>query len=91
MAAVSPPSGARPLTKGIEGAADNDKDTGARAQAALKTATEHMQKMAQNAVDAARKASPLVAGGGSDLSALGGMLNQGSKAASDATPQHGRC
>ncbi|MFD9596388.1 hypothetical protein ACFWA9_27085 [Kitasatospora sp. NPDC059973] len=70
------------LTKGIESAASNDKDAGARAQEALKTATEHLQKMAQIAVDAAGKAAPLVtggAGGAGNLSALGGMLNQGGK------------
>ncbi|MFJ3926256.1 hypothetical protein [Streptomyces sp. NPDC090022] len=71
------------LTKGIEAAAGNDKDAGDRAQAAMKTATEHLQKMAQIAVDAAGKAAPLVTGGGSNLSALGGMLNQGGKAGSD--------
>ncbi|MFF9147434.1 hypothetical protein ACF1BN_21515 [Streptomyces sp. NPDC014861] len=69
------------LTKGIEAAATNDKEAGARAQEALKTATEHLQKMAQIAVDAAGKAAPLVTGGagGGNLSALGGMLNQGGK------------
>ncbi|MER7842508.1 hypothetical protein ABTZ03_00980 [Kitasatospora sp. NPDC096077] len=67
------------LTKGIEAAAGNDKDAGARAQEALKTATEHLQKMAKLAVDAAEKAAPAVAGGGSNLSALGGLLNQGKK------------
>ncbi|MEF9881174.1 hypothetical protein [Streptomyces sp. P9-A4] len=75
------------LTKGIESAAGNDKAAGERAQEALKTATEHLQKMAQIAVDAAGKAAPLVtggAGGASNLSALGGMLNQGGKGASDA-------
>ncbi|MFJ8746594.1 hypothetical protein ACIRL2_45560 [Embleya sp. NPDC127516] len=74
------------LTKGIEAAAGNDKAAGERAQEALKTATEHMQKMAQIAVDAAGKAAPLVtggAGGAGNLSALGGMLNQGGKADSD--------
>ncbi|MFF7994696.1 hypothetical protein ACFZDG_33605 [Kitasatospora xanthocidica] len=71
------------LTKGIEAAAGNDKDAGERAQAALKTATEHLQKMAQIAVDAAGKAAPAVTGGAGNLSALGGMLNQGGKAGSD--------
>ncbi|MFE6049902.1 hypothetical protein ACFQ6N_04030 [Kitasatospora sp. NPDC056446] len=73
------------LVKGIEAAATNDKEAGVRAQEALKTATEHLQKMAQIAVDAAGKAAPLVTGGagGGNLSALGGMLNQGSKAAAD--------
>ncbi|MCZ0983516.1 hypothetical protein O1L60_42685 [Streptomyces diastatochromogenes] len=69
------------LSKGIEAAASNDKEAGVRAQEALKTATEHLQKMAQIAVDAAGKAAPLVTGGagGGNLSALGGMLNQGGK------------
>ncbi|WP_245204351.1 hypothetical protein [Kitasatospora sp. RG8] len=71
------------LTKGIEAAADNDKDAGARAQEALKTATEHLQKMAQIAVDAAGKVAPAVTGGGANISALGGMLNQGDKTGSD--------
>lgn len=75
------------LTKGIEAAASNDKAAGERAQEALKTATEHLQKMAQIAVDAAGKALPAVtggAGGGAgSLSALGGMLNQGGKTGSD--------
>ncbi|WP_251052674.1 MULTISPECIES: hypothetical protein [unclassified Streptomyces] len=71
------------LTKGIEAAAGNDKAAGERAQEALKTATEHLQKMAQIAVDAAGKAAPLATGGGANLSALGGMLNQGGKADSD--------
>ncbi|MFF0415363.1 hypothetical protein ACFYUY_33630 [Kitasatospora sp. NPDC004745] len=70
------------LTKGIEAAAGNDKAAGERAQEALKTATEHLQKMAQIAVDAAGKAAP--AAGGGNLSALGGMLNQGDKAGSGA-------
>ncbi|MFJ9777184.1 hypothetical protein ACIRVF_39120 [Kitasatospora sp. NPDC101157] len=74
------------LTKGIEAAASNDKDAGARAQAALKTATEHVEKMAQIAVDAAGKAAPLVTGGGGNLSALGGMLNQGAKTESAPKP-----
>ncbi|MFC7933822.1 hypothetical protein [Streptomyces cinereoruber] len=69
------------LSKGIEAAATNDKEAGIRAQEALKTATEHLQKMAQIAVDAAGKAVPLATGGagGGNLSALGGMLNQGIK------------
>ncbi|WP_406187116.1 hypothetical protein [Streptomyces sp. NBC_01006] len=74
------------LTKGIEAAAGNDKAAGERAQEAMKTATEHLQKMAQIAVDAAAKAAPLVTGGvggAGNLSALGGMLNQGGKAGSD--------
>ncbi|MFI1105149.1 hypothetical protein [Streptomyces melanogenes] len=50
----------------------------------MKTATEHLQQMAQIAVDAAGKAAPLVTGGASNLSALDGMLNQGSKPPSDA-------
>ncbi|MFF8315631.1 hypothetical protein ACF06V_00525 [Streptomyces bobili] len=77
------------LTKGIEAAAGNDKAAGERAQEALKTATEHLQKMAQIAVDAAGKAAPLVTGGvggAGNLSALGGMLNQGGKAGSDTKP-----
>ncbi|MFD3333209.1 hypothetical protein ACFWV1_11275 [Streptomyces sp. NPDC058700] len=41
--------------------------------------------MAQIAVDAAGKAAPLVTGGGGNVSALGGMLNQGGKAGSDTT------
>ncbi|MFG2919556.1 hypothetical protein ACGF0D_42655 [Kitasatospora sp. NPDC048298] len=75
------------LAKGIEAAASNDKDAGDRAQAAFKTATEHMEKMTQIAADAAAKVLPAVAGlpgGGGNLSALGGMLNQGAKAGSDA-------
>lgn len=56
-----------------------------RAQEAMKTATEHAQKMAQIAVDALGKVLPLAtggaAGGGGSISALGGMLNQGAKAA----------
>jgi hypothetical protein len=78
------------LTKGIESAAGNDKAAGERAQEALKTATEHLQKMAQIAVDAAGKAAPLVtggAGGAGNLSALGGMLNQSGKAGSDTKPE----
>ncbi|MFJ3913793.1 hypothetical protein [Streptomyces vinaceus] len=74
------------LTKGIEAATSNDKAAGDRAQEALKTATEHLQKMAQIAVDAAGKALPAVTGGtggASSLSALGGMLNQGGKTGSD--------
>ncbi|MFJ6617678.1 hypothetical protein ACIQOW_08935 [Kitasatospora sp. NPDC091335] len=43
------------LTKGIEAAAGNDKAAGERAQEALKTATEHQQKMTQLALDAAAK------------------------------------
>ncbi|MFM9705689.1 hypothetical protein [Streptomyces galilaeus] len=77
------------LTKGIEAAAGNDKAAGERAQEAMKTATEHLQKMAQIAVDAAGKAAPLVTGGvggAGNLSALGGMLNQGGKAGSDTKP-----
>ncbi|MBO1419442.1 hypothetical protein J0670_33160, partial [Streptomyces sp. FH025] len=70
------------LTKGIEAAASNDKDAGQRAQEALKTATEHLQKMTQIAVDAAGKVAPAVTGGGANLSALGGMLNQGKSDAS---------
>ncbi|WP_231406031.1 hypothetical protein [Streptomyces clavuligerus] len=73
------------LTKGIEAAAGNDKEAGMRAQEAMKTATEHAQKMAQIAVDALGKVLPLAtggaAGGGGSISALGGMLNQGAKAA----------
>lgn len=72
------------LTKGIESAAGNDKAAGERAQEALKTATEHLQKMAQIAVDAAGKAAPALTGGAGNLSALGGMLNQGGK--TDAPP-----
>ncbi|MEU1509889.1 hypothetical protein [Kitasatospora sp. NPDC005748] len=72
------------LTKGIEAAASNDKAAGERAQEALKTATEHMQKMSQIAADAAAKAIPAVAtGGASNLSALGGMMNQGGKDGAD--------
>lgn len=67
------------LSKGIESAATNDKEAGERAQAAMKTATEHLQKMAQIAVDAAGKAAPALTGGAGNLSALGGMLNQGGK------------
>ncbi|MFJ6524779.1 hypothetical protein ACIQMZ_05855 [Streptomyces longwoodensis] len=69
----------RVLTKGIEAAATNDKAAGERAQEALKTATEHLQKMARIAVGAASRAVPAVTGGGGHLSALGGMLNQGGK------------
>ncbi|MFG2113739.1 hypothetical protein ACGFRB_14085 [Streptomyces sp. NPDC048718] len=77
------------LTKGIEAAAGNDKEAGMRAQEALKTATEHMQKMAQIALDAAGKAAAAMVGGGAgagaggdggNLSALGGKLNQDAKA-----------
>ncbi|MFJ9696347.1 hypothetical protein [Kitasatospora sp. NPDC101183] len=74
------------LTKGIEAAASNDKAAGERAQEALKTVTEHLQKMAQITVDAAAKVAPAVAGlpaGGGSLSALGGLLNQGGKAGTD--------
>ncbi|WP_439674047.1 hypothetical protein [Embleya sp. MST-111070] len=53
----------------------------------MKTATEHLQKMAQIALDAAAEAAPLVTGGGGNLSALGGMLNQGGKA--DAPSSNG--
>lgn len=71
------------LTKGIEAAAGNDKAAGERAQEAMKTATEHLQKMAQIAVDAAGKALPAVTGGAGSISALGGMLNQGSQTGAD--------
>ncbi|MEU1226253.1 hypothetical protein [Streptomyces sp. NPDC005828] len=81
------------LAKGVEAAAGNDKEAGMRAQEALKTATEHMQKMAQIAVDAVGKVLPLATGGAGaaagagNLSALGGMLNQGTKAdAPESTP-----
>ncbi|MEU3548390.1 hypothetical protein [Streptomyces longwoodensis] len=88
------------LTKGIEAAATNDKAAGERAQEALKTATEHLQKMTRIAVGAASKAVPAVTGGGGHLSALGGMLNQGGKtdppkpipaSASDSAPASGTC
>ncbi|MBD0695437.1 hypothetical protein BG452_03895 [Streptomyces sp. CBMA123] len=66
------------LTKGIEAAANNDKAAGERGQEALKTATEHLQKMQQLANEAAAKGAASVAtGGASNLSALGGMMNQG--------------
>ncbi|WP_051836835.1 hypothetical protein [Streptomyces sp. NRRL WC-3742] len=75
------------LAKGIEAASNNDKAVGERAQEAFKTATEHQQKMAQIALDAAAKVAPAIAGvpgggaaGAGNLSALGGMLNQGGKA-----------
>ncbi|WP_229853392.1 hypothetical protein [Streptomyces violascens] len=72
------------LTKGIEAAANNDKAAGERGQEALKTATEHMQKMAQMTLDAAAKAAPAIAtGGASNLSALGGILNQNGKDGAD--------
>ncbi|WP_235618415.1 hypothetical protein [Embleya scabrispora] len=71
------------LTKGIEAAAGNDKAAGERAQEAMKTATEHLQKMARIAVDAAGKVAPAVTGGAGNLSALGGMLNQGGKGGAD--------
>ncbi|MFI6116423.1 hypothetical protein ACIBEC_38145, partial [Kitasatospora sp. NPDC051164] len=72
------------LTKGIEAAASNDKAAGERGQEALKTATEHMQKMAQMTLDAAAKGAASVAtGGASNLSALGGMMNQGGKDGAD--------
>ncbi|MER7580216.1 hypothetical protein [Kitasatospora sp. NPDC097691] len=77
------------LTKGIEAAASNDKDAGQRGQEAMKSAMEHLQKMTQIAADAGKTAASAVAGGGAgagaggNLSALGGMLNQGGKAASD--------
>ncbi|WP_260145508.1 hypothetical protein [Streptomyces sp. 2132.2] len=58
------------LTKGIEAAASNDKAAADRAQEALKTATEHLQKMAQIAVDAAGKALPAVTGGTGGASSL---------------------
>ncbi|MFE9572788.1 hypothetical protein ACFYMW_30305 [Streptomyces sp. NPDC006692] len=65
------------LTKGIEAA-------GERGQEALKTATEHLQKMQQIAADAAAKAGASAATGGtSNLSALGGMMNQNSKDGAD--------
>ncbi|MER8043441.1 hypothetical protein [Streptomyces sp. NPDC094032] len=70
------------LAKGIEAAAANDSAAGERGQAAMKTATEHAQKMAQIALDAISKVLPLATGGaGGSISAIGGMLNQGSKAA----------
>ncbi|MER7766819.1 hypothetical protein [Kitasatospora sp. NPDC096140] len=75
------------LTKGIEAAASNDKAAGERAQEAFKTATEHTQKMSQIAADAITKIIPAIAGmpgGGGNLSALGGMLNQDGKTGSDA-------
>ncbi|WP_405798882.1 hypothetical protein [Streptomyces longwoodensis] len=53
----------RVLTKGIEAAATNDKAAGERAKEALKTATEHLQKMPRIAVGAASKAVPAVTGG----------------------------
>ncbi|MER8186388.1 hypothetical protein [Kitasatospora sp. NPDC094015] len=70
------------LTKGIEAAASNDKAAGERGQEALKTATEHLQKMQELANDAAAKGVSAGAGlpaGGGNLSALGGLLNQGGK------------
>ncbi|WP_330346557.1 hypothetical protein OHA09_34605 [Streptomyces longwoodensis] len=88
------------LTKGIEAAATNDKAAGERAQEALKTATEHLQKMTRIAVGAASKAVPAVTGGGGNVSAFGGMLNQGGKAdppkpapasASGSSPASGTC
>ncbi|MER7766818.1 hypothetical protein [Kitasatospora sp. NPDC096140] len=75
------------LTKGIEAAASNDKAAGERAQEAFKTATEHTQKMSQIAADTITKIIPAIAGmpgGGGNLSALGGMLNQDGKTGTDA-------
>ncbi|MFG3053980.1 hypothetical protein ACGFZP_23905 [Kitasatospora sp. NPDC048239] len=69
------------LTKGIEAAAGNDKAAGERAQEALKTATEHLQKMTQIAADA--MTTPI----DGNLSALDGLLNQGGKkAGADTKP-----
>ncbi|MFI0793630.1 hypothetical protein ACH4OY_13205 [Micromonospora rubida] len=65
------------LSKGIEAAANNDKDAGARANEAMKTAAEHQQKMATIAVEAASKLVP-AGKAASSLSALGGMMNQAS-------------
>ncbi|MFF7459384.1 hypothetical protein [Kitasatospora sp. NPDC008115] len=83
------------LTKGIEAAASNDRDAGARAQAALQTATEHAEKMAKIAADTVVKAASGSggeggsSGGGEDgnggnLTALGGKLNQNTKAGTPA-------
>ncbi|MEW9553707.1 hypothetical protein [Nonomuraea sp. NPDC050783] len=63
------------LTKGMELAAGNDQAAAQRAGEAMKTAAEHMQKMAQIALEAVSKAVPAGQAAGS-LSALGGMLNQ---------------
>ncbi|MFJ8045703.1 hypothetical protein ACIRBX_34860 [Kitasatospora sp. NPDC096147] len=74
------------LTKGIEAAAGNDKAAGERGQEALKTATEHMQKMSQIAVDAATKLAPAALGlppGSGNLTSLGGMMNQDGKDSKD--------
>ncbi|WFE20511.1 hypothetical protein O7621_21805 [Solwaraspora sp. WMMD937] len=71
------------LSKGLELAGGNDQAAAQRASDAMKTATEHMQKMAQIAVEAISKAVP--AGQVADsVSALGGLLNQGPKSTSDA-------
>ncbi|MFB4289723.1 hypothetical protein ACBI99_18915 [Nonomuraea sp. ATR24] len=63
------------LTKGIELAAGNDQAAAQRTGEAMKTAAEHMQKMAQIALEAVSKAVPAGQAARS-LSALGGMLNQ---------------
>ncbi|MEV6976829.1 hypothetical protein [Kitasatospora sp. NPDC093806] len=69
------------LTKGIEAAAGNDKAAGERAQEAMKTATEHLEKMAKIAAEAAAKRTPAgAAAGAANPSILGGLLNQGGKA-----------
>ncbi|MEV7225953.1 hypothetical protein AB0M79_02870 [Polymorphospora sp. NPDC051019] len=68
------------LSKGLQLAAGNDQAAAQRANEAMKTATEHMQKMAQIAVEAISKAVP--AGQVADsISALGGMLNQSQNSA----------
>ncbi|MFE5885508.1 hypothetical protein [Streptomyces hydrogenans] len=75
------------LSKGIEAAAGNDKAAGERAQAAMKTATDHMEKMTELAIQAAGMVLPAATGGAGSLSALGGMLNQGGKAGTDTKSQ----
>ncbi|MGW3351761.1 hypothetical protein ACWDA3_51445 [Nonomuraea rubra] len=71
------------LGKGLELAAGNDQAAAQRANEAMKTATEHMQKMAQIALEAVSKAVPAGQASGS-LSALGGMLNQSQNGSGEA-------
>ncbi|MFE2916511.1 hypothetical protein ACFXI0_34850 [Kitasatospora indigofera] len=70
------------LTKGIEAAAAGDKAAGERAQDAMKTATQHLEKMAELAIQATKKATP--AGAATNPTVTGGEINQAVKAATKA-------
>lgn len=70
------------LTKGIEAAAAGDKAAGERAQDAMKTATQHLEKMAELVIQATKKATP--AGAAANPTVTGGEINQAVKAATKA-------